>query len=798
MRSLMRLKKSPGKKPLPDPVTINPSLARPGARKFIQGRGRYLDDVTLTGMRHVCFVRSPYAHAKIISMATSAALGVSGVSHVITGWDLAAVCQPWTAKLTNLGEMKTAPQAALPTDLVKWQGEPVAAVVASSRAVAEDAAELVEVEYTELPAVVDPEAALQPGAPLVHPQLGTNTAWSINIDTGEVDEALAGADVVIEKTFTVNRQTGVTLEPRGVIADYNPAKRYLTLYLTSQVPHIQRYIYARQLGLNEANVRIICPDIGGGFGLKLHVYPDEVASAAISMLLGRPVKFVADRLESFVSDIHAREHRVKAKIGVNNDGQIQVMEVDDLAAAGPYLIHPRTSVIEPLLVAICTPLAYDLRHYRANASLVYQNKVSTGQYRGVGMPVASLVAEGLVDAAARAIGLDKAEIRKRNLFKDDAYPVTGISGEYLECLSQQASLDKLLQMMDYNGLLEERDVNRNKGIYKGIGLATVVEGTSPGPALYAAGGAPISSRDACALRLEAGGNISCATGLTDQGQGGEAVIALLIADVIGIPVDEINVVMGDTATTPFGGGTWASRGTAIAGEACLLAATEMRARILEVAATVHEQPADILTIKDGEIFNLETNEKVTSLAEIGHTIHFNTHTLPPEFEPELIVTRHYSQRQQLMIYANCALGVSLEVNVNTGLITLLKIWAVDDCGRIINEKLVVEQMRGSIVQGVGSCLYEECIYDAAGQLLNGNMFEYLVPMAGEMPDIECSHIETPTKATRLGAKGCGEAGIIAICGAIMNGINDALEPFGAEISSQPFTPEKILRALGKI
>ena len=783
---------------MPDPFTIDPGTARPDAGKFIQGRGRYLDDISVTGMLHVCFVRSPYAHAKIENINASAAQELGGVHHVFTGRDLAAVCQPWTARLTNLGEMKTAPQAAMPMDIARWQGEPVAAVVANSRAQAEDGAELVEVDYTELPAVTDPEAATGPDAPLVHPELGTNVAWSINIDTGEVDDAMAGADLVIERTFEVNRQTGVTLEPRGAIADYDPSKRYLTLYLTSQVPHIQRYIYARQLGLKEASVRIICPDIGGGFGLKLHVYSDEIATAAISMLLRRPVKFVADRLESFVSDIHARGHRVKARMGVNTDGKIQALEVDDLAGAGPYLIHPRTSVIEPLLVAICTPLAYDLKHYRAVASLVYQNKVSTGQYRGVGMPVASLVAEGMVDAAARAIGLDKAEIRKRNLFMDDAYPVTGISGEYLECLSQQASLDKLLGMMDYDGLREERDSGRNQGMYKGIGLATVVEGTSPSPALYAAGGAPISSRDACTLRLEAGGNISCATGLTDQGQGGEAVVTSIISDVLGVARDEINVVMGDTATTPFGGGTWASRGTAIAGEACLLAATEMREKILEVAAAVHEQPADILTIQAGDIINLETNDKISSLAEIGNTVHFNTHTLPADLEPELIVTRHYSQREQLMVYANCALGVSLEVDVNTGLVTLHKVWAVDDCGRIINEKLVVEQMRGSIVQGIGSSLYEECIYDEAGQLLNGNMFEYLVPMAGEMPDIEVGHIETPTKSTQLGAKGCGEAGIIAVCGAIMNGINDALEPFGVEVSSQPFTPERILRALGKI
>ena len=778
-----------------EPRPIAADAARPNAAKFVMGRGRYLDDIALTGMLHVYFIRSPYAHAKIAGIDYARALELSGVSRVVTGEELATVCQPWRAQLTNLGDMNSAPQAAMPTDVVRWQGEPVAAVVASSRAVAEDAAELVEVDFEELPAVVDPEVALAPDAPLIHPQLGTNAAWSINIDTDGVDEAMSGADLIVERTFEVNRQTGVTLETRGAIADYDPARRRLTLYLSSQVPHIQRYIYARQLGLKEANVRIICPDVGGGFGLKLHVYSDELATAALSMLLRRPLKFVADRLEAFVSDIHARGHRVKARMGINTDGSIQALEVDDLAGAGPYLIHPRTSVIEPLLVAICTPLAYDLKHYRARAALVYQNKVCTGQYRGVGMPVASLVAEGMVDAAARTLGLDPVKLRKRNLLKDDAYPVTSVSGEYLECLSQQAALDKLLKMMDYSGLRTAQGAARARGSYRGIGLATVVEGTSPGPALYAAGGAPISSRDACTLRLEADGNISCATGMTDQGQGGEAVVMRIVSETLGVAPDEINIIMGDTATTPFGGGTWASRSTAIAGEACLLAATELRRKILEVAAAVHQQPARLLTIRAGDIVHLETNEKVSSLAEIGNTIHFNTHTLPDEFEPELIVTRHYSQRQQLMIYANCALGVSLEVDVNTGLVTLHKVWTVDDCGRIINEKLVAEQIRGSIVQGIGSSLYEECIYDETGQLLNGNMFEYLLPMAGEMPDIEVDHIETPTRATQLGAKGCGEAGIIAVCGAIMNGINDALQPFGVEVDSQPFTPEKILRAL---
>ena len=781
-----------------DDGLIGRPLPRPNAMSLISGRGRYLDDVLVPGTLEIFFMRSPYAHARIVSIETQAAQQAAGVHAVITGEDIAAICRPWTALLTNLGDMKSAPQAAMSTEVVRWCGEPVVAVLAESRAEAEDAADLITIEWDPLPVVGDVDQALAAGAPLVHPELGTNVAWRLDIDTGEVDAVFAGADRIVERRFQVGRQTGVTLEPRGMIAAYDRAARQLSLHHSTQVPHIQRAVYAQQLGLSENQVRVICPDIGGGFGLKLHVYPDEVATAACSIHLGRPVKFVADRLESFLSDIHARGHRVDAKIAVSNNGRIEAMVVDDIAGGGAYLIHPRTSVIEPLLVAICTPLAYDIAHYRASAQLVYQNKVMTGQYRGVGMPVASLVAEGLVDAAARELGIDKAQIRKLNLIPDDAYPRTAVSGEYLECLSQQAAFDKLLAMMHYDDLIRERNTLRERGVYRGIGLASVVEGTAASPALYAAGGAPISSRDACTLRLEADGSINCASGLTDQGQGGYTILVQIIADTLGVAMEQVHVVMGDTATTPFGGGTWASRGTAIAGEAALLSARSLRARILELAGRVKGQASEELSIVDGQVVITDGAEPLMSLQDIGRLIHFNTHELPQDFEPELVVTRHYSQREQLLIYANCSLGVALELDIDTGAVELHKVWVVDDCGRVINEKLTAEQMRGGVVQGIGSALYEECLYDDQGQLLNGTLVDYLVPMAGEMPDIECAHIETPTKATELGAKGCGEAGTIGTPAAIMNAINDALEPFGVEITTQPFTPERILRTLGKI
>ena len=777
---------------------IGHSVPRANAGKMLKGQGCFVDDIRIPGALHVYFVRSPYSHARILGVNKEDALAAPGVVAVVTGKELEPYCKPWKAELVHLPPMQTTLQYAMPPERACYHGEPVVAVVAESRALAEDAAELVDIDWEELPAVATSDAALAEEGPYVHPDMGTNRAWQMDLEQGDVKEAFASADVIVERQFHVDRQTGVTLEPRGIIAEYHSGEGRLTLHHSTQVPHIQRAIYARQLGIRENRLRIKCPDLGGGFGLKLHIYSDEISTAALSIMLGRPVKFIADRLESFLSDIHARGHNVRARMALSSDGRIKGMELENVAAGGAYLIHPRTSTIEPLLVAVCTPLAYDMANYRADVSLVYQNKVPTAQYRGVGMPVASVVMEGMIDAAARELDMDKVAIRQLNLRADDAYPCQSVTGETLEGLSQQAALDKIQSFSGYDELRREQDELRKQGIYRGIGLVSVVEGTSPSPALYAAGGAPISSRDACTLRLEADGSFSCTTGLTEQGQGAYAVVNQIMADTIGVALDEIDIVMGDTATTPFGGGTWASRGTSIAGEAAFQTAKTMREKILDAAAMLKDVSAAQLNIEDGNIIELETGEKLLSLAELGELTHFKTMEFPQGFDPELVVTRHYSQRDHMMLYTNCAMCLTLDVDVNTGAVKLHKIWVVEDCGKVINPMLVDEQIRGGVVQGIGSALYEQCLYDEDAQLRNGTFADYLVPMAGEMPDIEIEHIETPTLVTELGAKGCGEAGIIAVCAAVMSAINDALEPLGAEVNSQPFTPEKILRAVGKI
>jgi carbon-monoxide dehydrogenase large subunit len=443
---------------------IGHSVPRANSLALLKGRGRFVDDISLPGMLHICFVRSPYSHASIIEINKQDALQSPGVVAVITGKELLEYCQPWRAELTHLPPMLTALQYAMPPERVCYQGEPVVAVVAESRALAEDAAELVEIDWEEIANVASIEEAMQSEGPFVHAEMNTNLAWSLELEQGELEKQFAAAEVIVEQEFYVDRQTGVTLEPRGIIANYNSADGQLELHHSTQVPHIKRAVYAKQLGIRESKLRIICPDLGGGFGLKLHIYSDEISTAAISVMLNRPVKFIADRLESFLSDIHARGHKVKAKMALTEAGKINALQVEDIAGGGAYLIHPRTSTIEPLLVGVCTPLAYEMEHYRANVSLVYQNKMPTAQYRGVGMPVASLVMEGMMDAAARKLQMDKAKIRKVNLRAADAYPCKSVTGETLEGLSQHESLDRLLEMCAYEDLRKEQQSLREKGL----------------------------------------------------------------------------------------------------------------------------------------------------------------------------------------------------------------------------------------------------------------------------------------------------------------------------------------------
>ena len=777
---------------------IGRSVPRPNARKLAQGRGQFTDDIKLPRMAHAAFLRSPYAHARILRIDTKKAAQSPGVIRVITGKDMAEVCTPWVGVLAHLKGMKSAPQYPIAVERACWQGEAVCAVVAQTRAQAEDALPLIEIDWQELPAITDAAAAAVPGSPAIHPELGDNICFQRELTVGEVDAAFKNADVVAEETYITGRHTGVCLEPRSILADFNPADRQLTVYHSTQAPHMMQNVFAKHLGLPDTNVRVICRDVGGSFGIKVHTYADEVATCALAVMLKRPVKFIADRLESFVTDIHARDHVIKGRIAVTRDGEIKAFEIDDLTGIGPYSVYPRTSGIEANQVVNLIGGPYKHKNYRARARVVFQNKNVMCQYRAVGHPIACAVTEGLVDLAAQKLGMDPAEIRRRNLVADDAYPYTATTGLVFESLSHHASLDKLLAMMDYKKLRAEQAELRKKGIHRGIGLASFIEVTNPSAMFYGVGGARISAQDGCTIRLDPNGVITCSISVTEQGQGTEAIVAQVAATSVGVPLEKVRVITGDTETTPYGGGTWASRGAGIGGEATLQAGVALRTNILAVAGVMLQADPATLDIRNAKIVDAATGTERMPLEELGRVAYFRPDTLPKDLKPELMVTRHYVQKDYAFVFTNGMQASYLEVDTETGFVKLLNHWCVEDCGTVINPQLVDEQVRGGVVQGIGAALYEECVYDAQGQMRNANMADYLVPMTVEMPDIQVAHVVTPTRSSTLGAKGAGEAGTAGAPAAVMNAINDALLPFGARVNAQPFTPESILRALGRV
>jgi carbon-monoxide dehydrogenase large subunit len=777
---------------------IGRSVPRPNVAKLVTGRASYTDDLTLPRMVHAAFLRSPFAHARIVSIDAARAMAVPGVARVFTGRDLAEVCDPWVAVLHHLKGMKSAPQYPLPLDRATWQGEAVAAVVADSRAAAEDGVAALDVEWEELPAQTDMMTALDPGAVLVQPDLGDNLVFQRTAEKGDVASVFAAAHKVVEAEFVTGRHTGVTLEGRAIVADFNRADGRLTAYHATQAPHMIQEILAKHLRLPEGHVRVVCKDVGGSFGIKVHVYPDEVAVCAMSKILGRPVKFVADRFESFASDIHARDHWLKGRIAVDADGKILAFDIEDRTGIGPYSVYPRSSAVEGNQVVNLCGGPYDFGTYRCRTTVVLQNKVPTCQYRAVGHPIATTVTEGLVDMAAEALGMDPIEIRRRNLIRDDAYPHTSPAGMRFEGLSHHAALDKLLAMVPVDRIRADQIERRKNGVYRGLGFACFIELTNPSPFMYGMGGAPISAQDGCTVRMDPDGSVVALSGITEQGQGTEAILAQIVAHGFGVDVAKVRVVTGDTQVTPYGGGTWACRGAGIGGEAALQAALALKQQALEVAGAMLQAAPDALDVVMGEVVERATGRARMSLAELGRTLYFRGDTLPKGLPRELVQTRHHIAQDYPFAFTNGIQASWLEVDTDTGIVRLLEHWCVEDCGRVINQLLVDEQVRGGIVQGIGGALYEHCLYDARGNLLTTTMADYLVPMSAEMPDMHVGHVETPTRESLLGAKGAGEAGTAGAPAAIMNAINDALRPLGARVTEQPFTPARILAALGKV
>ena len=774
---------------------IGTSVPRREIRRLAHGGGRYTDDFAMARMLHVAFVRSPHAHARILSIDTEAATGLAGVVRVFTGADIAAVCTPLIAVAANRPGHKSAPQHVMATGTAFWQGEPVAAVVAESRAVAEDAAELVFVDFEPLEAVVDMDAALAPDSPVIHPEFSDNLAFAHVIEAGSGTAPFDTADVVVDHAFDFGRQTAVTLEPRTIIADYRAADGTLTVHQAHQSPFQMQDIFSRHLAIDEHKVRVICPDVGGGFGLKINVHGDEISTAAISRIMGRPVKFTADRLESFTADIHCRDHRATGRLAISRDGDIEAMEIDDRSAIGPFTSYVRFGIAEGMMAITNAGAPYKIDNYRGAMKAAYVNKTIVGVYRGVGVPIGCVVTEQLMDFAAREIGMDPVAFRRRNYLDDDAFPCTAVGGIPLGQLSLHRCLDRLVDIMDYDGLREQQSRKLDDGVYRGVGVATFIEATAYGPGYYGPTEARVSTQEGTTVKLEPTGKVRCITSLTDQGQGTLTGVVQIVADRMGLGVDDVEAIGGDSAITPYGGGAWASRGISMGGEATLIAANALRDNVLALAGPILQADPATLDLAGGNVVNMDDRSPRMSLAEVARIGHFRQDTLPVGLQPELAVTRSHVKNDSMFYVANGVQGCHVELDPETGMIRLLGHWVADDCGRVINPLIVDEQLRGGIVQGIGAALYEHCQYDETGQMLNATMADYLVPMASEIPDIGTAHVETPEASTELGAKGVGEAGTIGAITAVWLAVNDALRPLGARIGEQPFTPARVLKAI---
>ena len=770
-------------------------VAQPRSRisRFVRGKGQYTDDLALPRTLHVAFLRSNFARARIASIDVSGAAASPGVRRVLTGRDIAAVCKPYRTENRLFPDLKSPLQHAVAIDAVNYQGEPIALVIADTRARAEDACERIHVEYEPLAPVVEPEFA-RTNATIIHEELGTNVCYRAAVETKGSRERFQQAAKVLEETFVFGRQTGVPLEARVIIADFDLVDRELTVRQSHQVPHELQGIYARQLGLPEGKVRVVCPDVGGAFGIKLQAYNDEIAVCAAAVILGRPLKYQCDRLEAFQSDVQARDHRIKASIALDARGMIEGFSVQDIFAIGPYPQFPRSSLLEGLHVLWLTGAPYSFDAYSGSTDVVFQNKVNAGLYRAVGQPISCAVTERLIDMAARATGQDPLAFRLSNYRKSGDYPATSPSGIQLSPVDLTRCHETLAKGMKVDTLRSEQRTLRERGIYRGIGFATYMELVNPGAGYYSDSGLFVSAQDGCEIHLEPGGSFRCAVSLSEFGQGTDYSIGQVVAAALGVPTESVRVECGDGRATPFGGGSWASRGIMMGSEVGWRAARRMRENILTIAGQVLQSSIAQLDIADGQIIDASGRPRM-SMAEIADIMHYRLALLPADMRPEVTAVAHYAPQQGQV--AGCGAQLSyVEVDVETGFVRLLRHGIAHESGTVINPLLLAEQLRGGIVQGIGSALFEEVLYDEEGQLLTGSLADYLVPMAAEMPDIEVFDVGTPwERHTAPKPKGAGEAGAAGAVGAVLNAINDAIAPLGGSIAQVPCTPERVLNAI---
>ncbi len=751
---------------------IGKPLKRIEDPRLIRGIASYVDDLRLPGTLHMAILRSPHAHAKITGIRTDTA---EKTARILTGKDVDCGAVPCAAAMP----VQHAPKhTVLATDRVYFVGHPVAVALAEDKYAARDALDLIEVDYEPLPAVADPLKALEKNAPLAHPDFGTNVAYTWTLANGDIEKAFQQADRIVKQRMIHQRLTPMPIEPRGCLASYHAGESTLTLWTSTQVPHLVRTLLPGLIGLPENKVRVITPEVGGGFGSKLQLYAEEILCAHLAMKLGAPVKWIETRRENAAATIHGRAQVGDYEVAVKNDGTILAIKARTIADLGAYfqLLTPMIPTLTGLMIAGC----YKLKAVRVDITGVFTNTMATDAYRGAGRPEATYLVERLVDIVAHDLKLDPVKVRLKNFPKPNEFPFTTATGLTYDSGNYAAALKKAQQLAKWDKLLKERDAARKAGKLFGIGVSTYVEICALGPSKIM----PAGGWEWGCVRIEISGKITVITGATPHGQGQETSFAQLVADRLGVPIQDVAVLRGDTGVAHYGRDTYGSRATVVGGMALVMCCDKIIAKASRLAA--HLLGAKKATFKNGKFVAGKKSIGWPQLASEAYI----AKNLPAGLEPGLEASAFYEP-------PNCTFPfgthiVAVEVDRDTGQVKIVKYVAVDDCGPQINPLLVEGQVQGGIAHSIGQVLFEQTVYDENGQLLTGEFTDYAMPRASDIPDYIMGSTVTPSTSNPLGIKGVGEAGTIGATPAIANAVMDAL---GIRHLDLPLTPEKVWRAM---
>lgn len=773
------------------------------SRALVAGRGTYVGDVTLPGMLHMALVRSMYAHALVKSIDASAALSLPGVVGVVTGDEIRRNTKPIPQPYNKAGiGVRAYDWYALAHDRVRYVGEAVAAVVAEDKYTARKAAEMVEVDYEELPVVSDAERGMAAGAPLIEPSWGTNLVMERVTETGDVAGAFAAADGVIKGCLSTQRYSASPMEPRGYVANYDTFRDQLTVWASTQSPHPLRTYIAHIIGIEESRVRVIQPNVGGAFGSKIPTYQEEPLTAYVARKLGRPVKWIEERSENLLTGGHAREQKIHFEAAYRRDGQVTGLKAKIVADVGAPSALPGWEM--SLVTTFCIPTVYKIPNCRVELYPVATNKCPWNAYRGFGKEAASFLMDRVMDGVAQATGLDRAAVRMRNYIQPHEFPYQQVSGVILDSGNYPGAMRKLLDLVGYADFpaLQAAALREGRRIGLGLGQELVAEGCSLPTSLLVAG------YDGATVRINPSGQVTVLTGVTSPGSGNETAIAQVAADTLGVDVNTVRVIQGDTETCPWGLGNYSSRAVIMGGSATFVAANELKEKIFKVAGHMLEVlPAD-LQCRGGKIFPKDAPARYVSFNEVVNTIYSDTFGIhAKEIEPGLETTRYFrhpniyqegdpqGRSSAYPSWPNAVVGAIVEVDPATGALKLLRVCMVHDSGVVVNPMLAEGNVHGGIAQGIGGAIYEHLVYDENGQFKTGTFMDYTLPTAVEVPPLELAHQETRSPFTPLGTKGVGESGVAGILGAICGAIENALPELDLRLLEMPLAPERLRRAI---